>query len=306
MIELACDESGYEGEHLIGGVTDVFAHASVHIEQAAAARCVAELRERIRSPATEYKANHLLRAKHRNALEWLLAPDGPLAGAAAVHLVDKTYFAAVRLVELLAGWPASAARTVHREALLELGPRWTAVLAAFDALMRVRRADELAAAAAQFSGVATSTAGAAPGRVGELLGEVARAAPHGVRLRRRFLDDPSRVPPLDPLVPAIRATVALWSGPSGQAVRILHDRQTALRADRMARIGGRLAGLRFVESRADARVQLADFLAGVAIRIASQALAGRSDEPLVAALIPFTDVHSTWAHEGSGTALGIA
>jgi hypothetical protein len=64
LVQIACDESGYEGEKLIGGMTDVFAHASVRLDGVSATRCVQELRSRIRSPATEYKANHLLRDKH--------------------------------------------------------------------------------------------------------------------------------------------------------------------------------------------------------------------------------------------------
>lgn len=60
-VEIACDESGYEGDKLIGTTTDVFAHASVRLDRAAAAACMRELRERIRSPALEYKAGHVLR-----------------------------------------------------------------------------------------------------------------------------------------------------------------------------------------------------------------------------------------------------
>ncbi len=84
-LEIACDESGSDGENLTGGNTDVFAHAGVSLPLAEAASAVREIRDRIRSPAEEYKANHLLREKHRAVLEWLLAPEGadPRAGAGA-------------------------------------------------------------------------------------------------------------------------------------------------------------------------------------------------------------------------------
>ena len=36
-IEIACDESGYEGEKLIGSTTAVFAHGSVRLDHATAA-----------------------------------------------------------------------------------------------------------------------------------------------------------------------------------------------------------------------------------------------------------------------------
>ncbi|GAP50841.1 predicted protein, partial [Streptomyces azureus] len=65
FLEIACDESGSDGENLTGGNTDVFAHASMSLSMATAAAAVREIRDRIRSPAEEYKANHLLREKHR-------------------------------------------------------------------------------------------------------------------------------------------------------------------------------------------------------------------------------------------------
>jgi len=83
MREIACDESGYEGEKLIGSTTALFAHASVSLSDPAGA--LAELRDRIRSPATQYKATHLLREKHRP----FLGPDGPVHGRGHVVLLDK-------------------------------------------------------------------------------------------------------------------------------------------------------------------------------------------------------------------------
>ncbi len=76
------------------------------MESASAA--VQEIRDRIRSPAEEYKANHLLREKHRAVLEWLLAPSGPLHGHAYVHLTEKTYFMVERVLDLLLGDPGGA------------------------------------------------------------------------------------------------------------------------------------------------------------------------------------------------------
>lgn len=93
MREIARDESGFEGSRLVGGVTDVLAHAGVDLAPSAAAGCVAELRRRIRSPAEEYEADHLLRGRHRGTLLWLFGPSGPVLGHAHVHLVDKTALA---------------------------------------------------------------------------------------------------------------------------------------------------------------------------------------------------------------------
>jgi len=77
-----------------------------------AVACVAELRVRIGSPARMYKANHLLREKHRRTLEWFLGPDGPISGRARVVLVDKERFLLGTFLGLLAnpdipGWIAA-------------------------------------------------------------------------------------------------------------------------------------------------------------------------------------------------------
>ena len=90
MREIACDESGYEGERLIGSTTRLFAHASVCVPDAAVV--LIELRARIKSPATQYKAGHLLREKHRAVLHWFLGPDGPVIGRGHVFLLDKAGF----------------------------------------------------------------------------------------------------------------------------------------------------------------------------------------------------------------------
>ncbi|MEU4241200.1 DUF3800 domain-containing protein [Actinoplanes sp. NPDC026619] len=90
MREIACDESGYEGEKLIGSTTRYFAHASVDVPDPAAV--LTELRARIKSPATQYKANHLLRPQHRGTLRWFLGETGPVHGRGHVFLLDKPAF----------------------------------------------------------------------------------------------------------------------------------------------------------------------------------------------------------------------
>lgn len=57
---------------------------------------------------------------------------------------------------------------------------------------------------------------------------------------------------------------------------------------------GRLAGLRLVEARLDARVQVADVVAGAARKIASDELNGRGDPKLTALLGPYVDAYSIW------------
>jgi hypothetical protein len=250
-LEIVCDESGYEGEKLVGGVTDVFAHASVRIDEETAAGCITELRLRIRSPATMYKANHLLRSKHRAVLLWLLGSDGPLLGNAQVFLVDKTYFLASELVTFLGARP-SLTRFLY------------------DAARRTAEAEAFLVAANDF-------------------------------LRITFRDQQPVVSPLDPLMPAIVRAVEHWGG-GGRPVAIAHDRQTTLSAERVFTLRSSapgFAGLEQVDSFTDQRVQVADFLAGVARKIASEQLKGIDDAEVSTLLRPYLDPASVWIDEQS-------
>ncbi|MEV0286538.1 hypothetical protein AB0H36_20700 [Kribbella sp. NPDC050820] len=252
-LEVACDESGYEGEKLVGGVTDVFAHASVCISEADAAACVAELRRRIRSPATMYKATHLLRSKHRAVLLWLLGDDGPLLGNARVFLVDKTYF----LADALVTW---------------LGARPELTRFLYDASRRTAEAEAFLIAANDF-------------------------------LRITLRDEQPVVSPLDPLLPAIVRAVEYW-GAGGRPVAVAHDRQTTLSPERVRTLrAANFAGLEQVDSFTDSRVQVADFLAGVARKIASDQLKGSDDAEVSALLRPYVDPASIWIDNASWSRL---
>jgi hypothetical protein len=135
------------------------------------------------------------------------------------------------------------------------------------------------------------------------------------------------IPDLDPLFPALSAAVDHWAG-AGRALSIVHDEQVSLTPERVrAAIGasspdplgsdplspdplspdplspdshpnGALslggATLRLVDSQTDPRVQVADFLAGAARRIASEELNGRGDARLTALLRPYLDPGSIW------------
>ncbi|MFI6924397.1 hypothetical protein ACIBIZ_30960 [Nonomuraea spiralis] len=324
-VEIACDESGAEGEKLVGGNTDVFAHAGVSLDAAAAAECVRELRARAPSPVTEYKAEHVLREKNRATLVWLLGPSGPILGHARVHLTDKAYFAVSKLTDLLAGHHSSLgldqderstalARTLYQEGRRAFGPgRWTAFLDAFNHLLRARngRAPETSVESA-FELVADLRT--TPGPAGEIMDLLWAARPRVDAFTERLLDDPHVFPALDPLIPAIAHAVAYW-GAGGRPVSVVHDRQTTLTEERverlrslLARPGGRsgplvLTSLTLVASHLDTRVQVADIVAGVARKISSKELNGRGDPELTGLLRPYVDTSSIWPDERSGAAL---
>ncbi|MEO6997398.1 MAG: DUF3800 domain-containing protein [Terracoccus sp.] len=270
VVEIACDESGSEGEKLVGGSTDVFAHASVVVDRATALACIERVRVDARSPANEIKASVILRRQNRRVLEWLLDPAGPLAGRAHVHLTEKAYHLTVMMVDQLAPpgrrrpkAAAAVAESLHRDAAQVVGEqRWGAVLAGFN---------------------------------------------DGVRALPRA----GRAVVLDPLVPALAAAVGFWGGQGrdGRAVSVVHDTQATLTPERLRHLNvlvgpgaSERLSVRFVDSVDDPRVQIADFVAGAARRIASEALAGRADAGLTGLLRPYVDRTSVWS-EGVTRAL---
>ena len=266
------------------------------IDAEAAAACVAETRERIRSPATEYKANHLLRGKHRAVLVWLLGPSGPIHGRARVFLADKAFFAVRKIADVIAGDVACSggdqdlAVGLYREGPVTLGPeRFTGFLESFNEVMRRR------APAGPFFRDVEDLSGTG-GRVGEIMRLLAGAREPLVA----FLERPGAMPALDPLIPAIIRATVHWGSP-GRPVSILHDQHNGLTEERVAHLKQvvDLAGLRLADSFHEPRVQVADFLAGTARRIAEDELGGRGDPELVTLLRPYVDPASAWGDERS-------
>jgi hypothetical protein len=321
--EIACDESGSEGQKLIGGETDVFAHAGVRLDIESAAECVQEIRNRIRSPALEYKSNHLLREKNRPVLEWLLASSGPIHGTAHVQLIDKAFLVVGKIACLVAGQAAAEiGLNLDREAramavtLYHEGPRtfgrerWDGFLGSFNSLLRMRSRRGTGASVESFFGmVDVLCLDGGQGRIREVLELLRLARPRVEDFRARVLGEPRMLPVLDPLIPAIVGTVVHWTE-DGRPVSIVHDEQLSLTEERIARLKdlfidakGSLDSLRLVDSRSDSRVQVADFLAGVARKIASEELNGRGDAELSALLRPFVDPHSIWGDARSHSLL---
>ncbi|MFG2779714.1 hypothetical protein ACGFY7_17910 [Streptomyces prunicolor] len=318
LMEIACDESGSDGENLTGGNTDVFAHASVRLPVETAAAYVQEIRRRIRSPAEEYKANHLLRDKHRAVLESFLGPAGPLRdGNAHVHLIEKTFFVVDRAVDLLldeegdedGDCDGTEAVTLFRGGPRTFGERgWREFLAASNQLLRVRN-DAAAAVPADvfFRTVDTLRDEHSGTTAGVIVGRLAAARSRAESYRERMRDSPVLFPVLNPLLPAIVSTARYWLA-EGRSVRLVHDRQNMLTPERIAWImeAAPLSDVQLVAARSDARVQLADFLAGIARKLASDELNGRGDPALTALLRPYVGTDSVWGDEGSGLRLGTA
>jgi hypothetical protein len=251
-----CDESGYEGEKLIDSTKPLFAHASVLMSRSAADDLLAALRSRVRSPATSYRAGHLLREKHRPTLRWFLSPDGPVAGRGSVFLLDKAHWVATRTAELL-GVPVSA-----------VGDSPYVLAAANDML---RGKDQ-------------------PGVVDEFfrVSGLDDAGRERAELFREWLaTDRVANSVLDPLAPALISAVKRW-GPA----TVVHDRQIMLPARRVDLIreqcDGLLTGLRFVAIEDCPQIQVADMLAGTV-----RALTERPGDELSELAAPFVAPDST-------------
>lgn len=296
-LEVACDESGSEGEKLVRGSTDTFAHASVDVTTVAALATIERVRVEARSPATEVKAGVVLRPQNRRVLEWLLGAEGPLLGRAHVHLTDKALHLTARMVALLEGGATGPgveerAKDLHRWATDRAGREpWEGILADFNDLARARSLDQATVSAAalrggllRLGGTAADLAPSVPVDAEGLLALVARSRGG-----------------LDPIVPALADVLRHW-GAAGRPLWVVHDVQAtltdaAIRAAVGASVNGSselLEGISFVDSQHDPRVQLADFLAGAARRIASGALAGLADPGLVELVAPYVSDRSTW------------
>jgi hypothetical protein len=103
---IAIDESGYDGDQLHGRGR-YMTLGSVVVDDTEAASLVGTLRQhaRIQESAPELKFQKMFTGTggvhRRQLLAELLGPGGPLAGRASVYVIDKHYFVASKLVDLL-------------------------------------------------------------------------------------------------------------------------------------------------------------------------------------------------------------
>ena len=284
VVEIACDESGFSGSNLLDAATPVITHASVDLSVGEAADLIARLRSGVEGSPDELKSAAFLRGPRAgDAQAWFLAA---LSGRAHVHVIDKEYFLATRIVDFLLAEPTYAAGTRltqdQRATALALyraraagGHDWGVFLAAFVELVRTKRQHQTERTVVDlFFRARDSLAGRPLGaEAAAVLDQLSRTRVRKVlsRLRR---DDPSMPPPLEPMLPALAETVLFWSRGQRQ-VLVAHDEQSALTAGRLTRLQealadahdvSPLAGLVMVDSRDDPRVQVADLLAGLARR----------------------------------------
>ena len=135
-----------------------------------------------------------------------------------------------------------------------------------------------------------------------MITQLQSSRPAAEAIRQAHLTDRTLSPLMEPLIPAVLRTVELW-GRTTPSITLVHDEQSALTPARIAEItrefsalhpGHQLTGIRRVDSREDPRIQVADFLAGIAARHARDRLRGRPDPELTPLLDPLVDPRSVW------------
>ncbi len=320
-IEIACDESGFSGGNLVGGGhSPVFAHASVRIESETARELVQHLRREIGARGDgEYKSPEILRPRRRPLVLWLLGSSSPIHGNAHVHLADTRLFVLARMVDvLLSGQPvrgiACPGRSPHTRplalALYRSGEQsygtahWQEFLTLSANLFRTNNRWLPKTPIQMFYTTLEAmikTNGAAD--VTHVMNLLRSTRPVAEATRSSHLEHPKLTPLMEPLLPALNRTVQYW-GSGAEILSIVHDEQSALTPERIADIamafaarhpGHRLTDVRLVDSRREPRVQIADFVAGIARRLATDELKGRVDSEITALLGPLIDHESVWA-----------
>jgi hypothetical protein len=292
-VEIACDESGFVGGSLFGG-TRVFAHASVHLDLRGAIDLAEEVRTRTGAGPDELKASRLNRPWGHPVAEWLCGPDGPLQGRALVHVTDTRLFGLARLAQVLLsdsppeGWwsaqqdPRTWDLALRLHALVSRLPQTQErrILECARDVLWVNRNQRRRESIETW----TDAVGAVTGCLddaGDRSFMAGWATPEAVRRARGYIATPPTSPLTEPLLPALRWAVHHWSALGD--VSVVHDEQSVLTPARVAAIaeeleasrpGRRMTGFTRVDSRQDARVQLADLVAGVVRRTVEDRLSG--------------------------------
>ncbi|MFK4804322.1 DUF3800 domain-containing protein [Microbacterium sp. ZW CA_36] len=320
-IEVACDESGNEGENLTRAGSRVFTHAGVTISVDDAEDLMSQLRVDLGTQATEIKSSVLLKPANRDVLEWLLT-EPRLEGKADIHLTDKRYFVVGKIVDLIVeqvlheagqdiysnGVAGDMARLLFVEGPAQLGTDWETAVDQFNTMLRTTVRKGAPATLSDFYASIGALRLRATGMLADLLrfvdagrGEAADLVANKTKTAEDYLA-------LDPTFAALATVVRTWHERTGQPVRVVHDETSLLTPQRIQALKSGLAepgvpeaglgpvpllSVTLVDSKSDPRIQIADLLAGAARLVASEALAGRVS-PLITQLRPFFDPNGLW------------
>ncbi len=329
-IEIACDESGSDGENLIESRHRVFSHASTDLTMEEADDIVGKIRRLFRSQGAELKSKEMLTGNGIDRVAELFNETGPLHGRTHMHLLDKQYFAVGKIVDLLVeeeaygrgidlysnGVARQIASDLFRHGRRALGgEHWDKLVSAFVSLIRRTQRKGTKATLEDFYAVVDDV------RLRSHRTDVRRALALVWQSRRQAeqYSDPealSQLRHLEPIMEALFPTASYWADRHDCPVRLVHDRQTIITegATRLlVHIANNphpdiphavaLAGIDQVDSRLDARVQIADLTAGLG-RIAGElALEGGLPANIQSTVRPLIDKKSVWDDDQSWIAL---
>lgn len=235
---IACDESGWDGEQLVGRQRRFLVFASVAIDDVEAAPVISALRKQARiQQAGELKFRLFKDREERwSLLKDLWGPAGALHNRCSVYVVDKEYAVAAKVIDLLLEEKAHTegqnlyaqgkARAMARTLALR-GPRalpgalFDALMSAFVALASQRALGrEEAALEAFFAAVDQAWSASTRRPVTEVLAQVRSTRPYAAALHQ----EDSPFPSLEMLIPAVGQTARRWGDRLG-LVSLLTDEQ---------------------------------------------------------------------------------
>jgi len=316
---IACDESASEGENLIASRHPVFVHASVNLTVEDAVELRDAMRVAMRAQAPEMKSKTALASSNRRAL---MDAIERLSGVANICLVDKAYFLTSKLVDLLIAAQASqegmnigesgygriyADYLDHNAAEAVGSDRWDAVLGTYNRLIRSYQRENAKPPTAEpfFAALNESLRHCTDKQTQYLLLQLWRA-----RHFAREYEGASKVElrELDPLMPTMSAVARTWamrlgdtpfefladtySGLTPEVCQFIVDAsRTPLTVGDNPHPVPDLRRVSVADSRSDARIQIADLLAGVGREVARLAMEGTFDEDLQVAVHEMLDIN---------------
>lgn len=323
---IACDESGNEGENLTRAGSRVFAHASVDLTVDEADTLMSEIRKMTGSSAGEIKSSLLLQPENRDVLEWFLA-EQRLEGRTNVYLVEKDYFVCGKIVDLIVeshlydrghelyayGRARDLAVTLYEQGPTQLTVDWNTALDQFNTMLRNKVRTGTKATLVDFYTTIDGLRPQAAGKLAHILRLIHAARDEAEKLIREMPATSPEYLALDPLFASLGATTRTWYEQKGFPVRVIHDQTSLLTNQRVETLRTGLAhadlpvqGIRpvileslvQVDSKMDARVQIADLLAGAGRTIAEAALTGTPHD-LTEKLRPHLDKSPNWGNAPS-------
>lgn len=324
-LEVACDESGNDGENVLSGRSAVFAHASVTLTRDAAADLMEEVRGRTRSQSVELKSKTLLQPRHLATANWLLAHPS-LEGSVSVHLTHKKYFTVSKLFDSTAEELANelgddiyetGVALAGANLLFYLGPQsygaeWERLLLEFQYFMRAKDASQAQQHLSHLMAIMVGLLSDRSAPVRVVLGSVFAGFSHLAALSKLQLGEgvEERLRSTDPLISAVGATVHFWGSIAGRPVVLIHDDAKGLTPVKIQRakrflahpeqiapsrrgLASQLADVRLVDSKDDPRVQVADLVAGIG-RAVGESMVKNVRHPLGLSLAPMVSGASLW------------